>query len=98
MSSVKTTFTGGIDYRKGLLPLQILGKGVTSSCPYHDHESIYRAMLHDEVTYPDPFSFEPERFMKDGKINADVRDPARAVFGFGRRYVCHSIELKCCVF
>jgi cytochrome P450 len=33
------------------------------------------------VTYPDPFSFRPERFIKDGKIDPDVI-PA---FGFGRR-------------
>jgi cytochrome P450 len=34
--------------------------------------------------YPDPFSFRPERFLKDGKINPDVKDPL-AAFGFGRR-------------
>ncbi|KAF8884004.1 cytochrome P450 [Infundibulicybe gibba] len=43
------------------------------------------AMLHDETIYPDPFSFRPERFMKDGNINPEVRDPAHATFGFGRR-------------
>jgi cytochrome P450 len=36
------------------------------------------------VTYPDPFSFRPERFIKDGKIDPDVKDPL-AAFGFGRR-------------
>ncbi|KAF8877181.1 cytochrome P450 [Infundibulicybe gibba] len=45
------------------------------------------AMLHDEKVYPDPFSFKPERFMKDGKLDPNVRDPAHAAFGFGRR-VC----------
>jgi len=43
------------------------------------------AMLHDERVYPEPFKFKPERFMKDGKIDQDVRDPAHACFGFGRR-------------
>jgi len=43
------------------------------------------AMLHDETVYPEPFEFKPERFMKDGQINPDVRDPDHAVFGFGRR-------------
>jgi len=43
------------------------------------------AMLHDERVYPEPFKFKPERFMKDGRINKDVRDPAHACFGFGRR-------------
>jgi cytochrome P450 len=41
--------------------------------------------LHNEAVYPDPFSFKPERFMKDGKLNLDIKDPATAAFGFGRR-------------
>ena len=40
--------------------------------------------MHDEENYPDPFSFRPERFLKDGKIDPDVKDPV-AAFGFGRR-------------
>ncbi|KAH9476853.1 Cytochrome P450 monooxygenase 98 [Psilocybe cubensis] len=43
------------------------------------------AMLHHEKTYPDPFTFNPDRFMKDGKLNSAVRDPAHACWGFGRR-------------
>ncbi|KAF8875230.1 cytochrome P450 [Infundibulicybe gibba] len=43
------------------------------------------AILHDETEYPDPFSFKPERFLKDGQLNPDVRDPAAVVFGYGRR-------------
>jgi len=43
------------------------------------------SILHNEVTYPDPFSFKPERFMKDGKLNPNVKDPVTAAFGFGRR-------------
>ena len=46
-------------------------------------------MLHDEEVYPDPFKFKPERFMKDGKLAKDVRDPGHACWGFGRRYVSH---------
>ncbi|KAL0958545.1 hypothetical protein HGRIS_000685 [Hohenbuehelia grisea] len=42
------------------------------------------AMLHDERMYPDPFTFNPERWLKDGKINPDIREPT-SVFGFGRR-------------
>ncbi|KAF9269239.1 cytochrome P450 [Marasmius fiardii PR-910] len=44
------------------------------------------AMLHDETVYPDPFSFKPERFLtSDGQLDPNVPDPARAVFGFGKR-------------
>ncbi|KAF5324171.1 hypothetical protein D9619_011321 [Psilocybe cf. subviscida] len=43
------------------------------------------AMLHDEKVYPDPFTFNPDRFIKDGKIDKSVRDPAHACWGFGRR-------------
>ncbi|KAJ7146878.1 cytochrome P450 [Mycena epipterygia] len=42
------------------------------------------AILQDEDMYPDPTAFKPERFLRDGKLNPDVRDP-QAAFGFGRR-------------
>ncbi|KAJ7146914.1 cytochrome P450 [Mycena epipterygia] len=42
------------------------------------------AILQDEDIYPDPNSFNPERFLRDGKLNPDVKDP-QAAFGFGRR-------------
>ncbi|KAJ7776522.1 cytochrome P450 [Mycena maculata] len=42
------------------------------------------AILHDEIMYPDPYAFKPERFLLDGKPNPAVRDPQPA-FGFGRR-------------
>ncbi|KAG6902124.1 hypothetical protein C0995_004070 [Termitomyces sp. Mi166 len=43
------------------------------------------AMLHDETIYPQPFDFNPDRWIKDGKLNPDVRNPMHAAFGFGRR-------------
>lgn len=46
-----------------------------------------RAMLHNEDDYPDPMAFHPERFLKEGKLDASVRDPSQIAFGFGRRYV-----------
>ena len=46
----------------------------------------FRAMLHNPADFPDPETFNPDRFMLDGKINPDVPKPD-AVFGFGRRYV-----------
>jgi cytochrome P450 len=44
-------------------------------------------MLRDPRDYPEPERFYPERFLKDGAINSDVRDPGTLFFGFGRRYV-----------
>ncbi|KAG6814877.1 hypothetical protein H0H87_006843, partial [Tephrocybe sp. NHM501043] len=43
------------------------------------------AMLHDENIYPNPFDFNPDRFMKDGKLDPNAKDPMHAAFGFGRR-------------
>ena len=44
-----------------------------------------RAILHDLEMYPEPDTFKPERFIKDGKLNPEVRDPDVACFGYGRR-------------
>lgn len=44
-----------------------------------------RSMLHDEEVYPDPFTFNPDRFMKDGVLDKSARDPSHACWGFGRR-------------
>ncbi|KAI0691782.1 cytochrome P450 [Cerioporus squamosus] len=43
------------------------------------------ACMHDPETYQDPDTFEPERFIRDGKLDPNVRDPYEFVFGFGRR-------------
>jgi Cytochrome P450 len=44
-------------------------------------------MMHDPEVFNEPMVFQPERYLKDGKLNPDVRDPDSAVFGFGRRSV-----------
>ncbi|KAK1219051.1 hypothetical protein PQX77_018241 [Marasmius sp. AFHP31] len=41
--------------------------------------------------YPDPYKFNPDRWLKDGKINSEVRDVTSG-FGFGRR-VCPGKQL-----
>ena len=48
-------------------------------------------MLHDESVYPEPDVFNPERFLKDGKLDPDVRPPEAFAFGFGRRYVLSAL-------
>jgi cytochrome P450 len=50
-----------------------------------------RHMLNDPKEYPEPEKFNPDRFMKDGDINPEIRDPNMLAFGFGRRYVSVSI-------
>ena len=46
-----------------------------------------RSILHDREVFNDPEEFQPERYLKDGKHNPDVRDPDCAAFGYGRRSV-----------
>ena len=48
---------------------------------------LFRSILHDPKVFNNPMEFEPERYMKDGQLNPDVRDPSCAAFGFGRRSV-----------
>ncbi|KAI4524701.1 cytochrome P450 [Schizophyllum commune Tattone D] len=44
------------------------------------------SMMHNEITYPDPYAFKPERFLTaEEKLDPQVRDPATMAFGFGRR-------------
>ncbi|TBU24745.1 cytochrome P450 [Dichomitus squalens] len=45
------------------------------------------ACMHDPDVYEDPDVFRPERFIRDGKLDSTVQDPAAFVFGFGRRQV-----------
>ena len=46
--------------------------------------------MHDRKAFSNPGEFEPERYLKDGKLNPDIRDPD-AAFGFGRRSVKNGI-------
>ena len=55
--------------------------------------TIFRAMMHDEQYYPDPYTFNPDRYLQVSPLGSTVRgdasfapdDPASLVFGFGRR-------------
>lgn len=45
-------------------------------------------MFHDETRYPDPESFNPDRFMtQEGTLDSNIPNPEELGFGFGRR-VC----------
>ena len=43
------------------------------------------AIFRDPNVYPNPEVFNPDRFLKDGKINPLVLDPEDRAFGTGRR-------------
>ena len=45
---------------------------------------IHRAILHDPAHFENPMVFEPDRYLKDGKLDPSAMDPD-AAFGFGRR-------------
>ena len=47
----------------------------------------FRSILNDPNVFDNPREFQPERYLKDGKLNPDMRDPDCAAFGFGRRSV-----------
>ena len=49
---------------------------------------LWRAIMHDEEVYPDPFTFDPSRHLGDDP----QPDPLKYVFGFGRR-VCPGMLL-----
>ena len=52
---------------------------------------LFRSILHDRKAFNDPQEFQPERYLKDGQLNPDVRDPDCAAFGFGRRSVIKTL-------
>ncbi|TFK20130.1 cytochrome P450 [Coprinopsis marcescibilis] len=43
------------------------------------------AIMHDPEIFEDPDKFNPERYLKDGKIDPSVLDSFGGAFGFGRR-------------
>ena len=45
-------------------------------------------MFHDEKNFVDPYTFNPDRYIRatDGQLNFEVLEPT-AGFGFGRRFV-----------
>ena len=50
--------------------------------------------MHDPKVFDNPMEFQPERYLKDGKLDPDVRDPLCVAFGFGRRLVNPAYSTK----
>lgn len=48
---------------------------------------LIRSIMHDPKSFNNPMELQPERYLKDGKLNPDVIDPASVAFGYGRRSV-----------
>ena len=44
-----------------------------------------RAIFYDESIYPIPYTYDPERYLKDGRLDPSVKDPGELVFGSSRR-------------
>ena len=57
---------------------------------------LFRSILHDPKAFDNPMEFQPERYLKDGQLNPNVRDPGCAAFGFGRRSVIQPIICYTC--
>lgn len=74
-----------------------VGKHLVGSVPFSldqigANEVAVRGICHDEKVYPDPETFNPDRFLgKDGKIDPSVKDPEVRIFGSGRRWVCRLV-------
>lgn len=56
-------------------------------CKYLCSHPFSRSILHDTEVFSEPEEYKPERYLKDGKLNADARSPHVAAFGYGRRPV-----------
>src|SRR6266436_5986028 len=61
---------------------------------YSNQFEALRAILHDPDMYPEPEEFRPGRFLKDGKLDPDIRDIV-AIFGYGRR--CLHCNIMCVI-
>lgn len=45
--------------------------------------------MHDPVVFEKqkPMEFNPDRYLKGGKINPELLDPMDVAFGYGRSYI-----------
>ena len=57
------------------------------------------SILHDPKVFDNSMEFQPKRYLKDGQLNPDVRDPESAAFGYGRwlviqHIICHTMLIE----
>ena len=43
-------------------------------------------VCYNEAVYPEPQKYDPERFLKDGRLDTSIGALEESVFGSGRRY------------
>jgi Cytochrome P450 len=55
---------------------------------------LIRSILHDPKSFNNPMEYQPERYLKDGKLNSDVIDPDTVAFGYGRRSVINPTSFR----
>ncbi|KAH9911824.1 O-methylsterigmatocystin oxidoreductase [Epithele typhae] len=72
-------------YLETLRWMQVVPLGLAHNTTEDEQFGDYLACMHDPNTYHEPASFVPERFLRDGKLDPEVRNPTDFVFGFGRR-------------
>ena len=53
---------------------------------------MFRSILHDPKTFKDPMKYQPERYLKDGKLDPDMLNPDSVGFGYGRRSAADPIH------
>ena len=53
--------------------------------------SLLRSILNDPKVFNNPMEYQPERYLKDGKLNPDMMDRDSVAFGYGRRWVSYNI-------
>lgn len=60
---------------------------------FNNYEFFSRQFTRDEKYYPEPESFNPNRFLRNVGLGEGSHNPLKIVFGFGRRYAFHIICL-----
>ena len=63
----------------------MLGSGII------DLDLVHREVCYNEADYPEPQTYDPERFLRDGRLDDSVADPEERVFGSGRRYALDTV-------